>query len=92
MIKKTFIILILALVFLFNTIGSFSFSHDNLHEKENILLVYPSNKSGNTFFETSNDETDDTGVAEKKPMSKSSFAILVSSLILMLLFRTKDIQ
>lgn len=89
MIKKVFIILILAVVFLFSTMGSFSFSQENLHEKENISLVYASNKSGNTFFNTSKEEAD-ADVPSKNPISKTSFAILVSSLVMMLLIKNNS--
>lgn len=89
MIKKVFIILILAVVFLFSTMGSFSFSQENLHEKENISLVYASNKSGNTFFNTSKEEAG-ADVPSKNPISKTSFAILVSSLVMMLLIKNNS--
>lgn len=87
--KKAFKIVIIVLVFLLNTASFFSFSQDNLIENDNTSLVYASISSGDSFFDNSN-ETDDVGVAANNPTSKTSYAILGSSLILMLLIKTKN--
>ena len=90
MMKKAFKISILAVVFLLNTVSFFSFSQDNLLEGDNISLVYAFyDESGTTFADIRN-EAANAGVADKNPISKSSFAILGSSLIMMLLIKSKD--
>jgi hypothetical protein len=90
MMKKALIIFIFAVVFLFNTVGFFSISQDNLLEGDNISLVYAFyDESGNTFTDIGN-EAANAGVAAKNPISKSSFAILGSALIMMLLIKSKD--
>jgi hypothetical protein len=86
--KKAFAISLVTLVFLFSMVGFFNVSQDDhLLERKNISVVHASDEVGKNSFNDGNAPV--PGFEDDNLISKSSFAILGSSLILMLLIRNK---
>lgn len=86
--KKAFVISIVSLVFLFSMVGFFVIGPDDqLLERKNISVAHASDEAGKNSMNDGNDPVLSFGADNL--ISKSSFAILGSSLILMLLIRNK---
>jgi hypothetical protein len=81
--KKALLLVTIAAVIIFNSVGFFAIGQDSPPEKENLSVVHVSTEVDNSSFDAGSASGD--GMEANNPISVTHFTILVSSLILILL-------